>query len=180
MVAILLADGFEEVEAITPADFLRRAGLDVRLVGITGRQVRGGHDITVTADTVLAELTQEPDALIVPGGGKGAENLAASTATLELIRAMHAKGKLIAAICAAPAVVLHKAGVLAGRRVTCYPGLETRLTGCSFSEERVVADGNIITSRGAGTSAEFSLKIVERLAGEAKAREIHRGTLQPG
>ena len=178
MIAILLAEGFEEVEAVTPADFLRRAGLDVRLVGIAGRQVKGGHDITVAADTTLAELTAEPDVLIVPGGGKGADNLAASRPVMDLIRSMHAKGKLIAAICAAPAVVLHKAGVLAGRRVTCYPGLEKKLTGCTFSEERVVVDGNIITSRGAGTSAEFALAVVERLAGEAKASEIHRGTLQ--
>lgn len=179
MVAILLADGFEEVEAITPADFLRRAGLDVRLVGLTGRQVRGGHDIVVSADTTLAELTQDLDALIIPGGGKGAENIAASPPALDLIRKTHGSGKLVAAICAAPAVVLHKAGILAGRRVTCFPGLESRLTGCTFSEERVVVDGPVLTSRAAGTSAEFSLAVIELLVGKVKAEEIRVGTLQP-
>jgi 4-methyl-5(b-hydroxyethyl)-thiazole monophosphate biosynthesis len=178
MVAILLADGFEEVEAITPADFLRRAGLEVRLVGVTGREVRGGHDITVKADLMLAELGSDPDVVVVPGGARGAEKLAASTATLDLIRRLHAAGKIVAAICAAPAVVLHRAGVIAGRKVTCFPGFEKQLVGCTFSEERVVVDGNIVTSRSPGTAAEFSLKLVEMLVGEKKAEEIRAGTLQ--
>jgi 4-methyl-5(b-hydroxyethyl)-thiazole monophosphate biosynthesis len=178
MVAILLADGFEEVEAVTPADFLRRAGLDVRLVGVTGRTVTGGHGITITADTTIEEMEGEPEALVVPGGGVGAENLAASEPTLELIRKTHGAGKLVAAICAAPAIVLHKAGILTGRRVTCYPGFENMLTGCTFCEERVVLDGNVLTSRSPGTAAEFSLQIVEILAGKDAAGSIHTATLQ--
>jgi len=177
-IAILLADGFEEVEAVTPADFLRRAGLDVRLVGVTGKCVTGGHGITVATDVTLEDLGGEPDVLILPGGSRGAENLAASSRTLELIRSMHARGKLVAAICAAPAVVLQRAGILGGRRVTCYPGFEKDLTGCTFSEERVVVDGNIVTSRSPGTAAEFSLKLVELLAGAEKAHDIEMGTLQ--
>lgn len=178
MVAILLAEGFEEVEAVTPADYLRRAGVDARLVGVTGRAVKGGHGITVTADLTLAELREEPDAVVVPGGGKGAENIASSAASLDLIRRLHAAGKLVAAICASPAVVLHKAGVTAGRRVTCYPGMEKTLTGSTFSEKRVVVDGNVVTSRSPGTAAEFSLELVAILAGAKKAAEIRAATLE--
>jgi protein deglycase len=178
MVAILLADGFEEVEAVTPADFLRRAGLEVRLVGVTGRTVTGGHGITVAADMGLEDLREEPDAVIVPGGGRGAENLAASAGSLDLIRRTHAAGRIVAAICAAPAVVLRKAGVIAGRRVTCYPGLENTLAGATFSEDRVVVDGNVVTSRAPGTAAEFALKLVELLAGKDKADAIRTGTLE--
>ncbi len=177
-IAILLADGFEEVEAVTPADFLRRAGLDVKLVGVTGKTVTGGHGITVGADMLLEDLREEPEVLVLPGGARGAENLAASSRTRELIRSMHARGKLIGAICAAPAVVLQPTGILAGRRVTCYPGFEKDLRGCTFSEERVVVDGTIVTSRSPGTAAEFSLKLVELLAGPEKAESIHAGTLQ--
>lgn len=178
MVAILLADGFEEIEAITPADFLRRAGVEVRLVGVTGREVTGGHGITVSTDMRLEELREEPEAVIVPGGGRGAENLAASAGSLDLIRRLHGAGKIVAAICAAPAVVLRRAGVIAGRRVTCYPGFEDTLAGSTFSEERVVVDGNVVTSRAPGTAAEFALKLVELLAGKDKAETIRAGTLE--
>lgn len=177
MVAILLADGFEEVEAITPADYLRRAGLEVRLVGLAGRQVKGAHDVTVTADLTLRELTKDPQAIIVPGG-RGAETLAASAPVLDLIRRLHSAGRTVAAICAAPAVVLHKAGILAGRRVTCFPGLEKHLTGCTFTEDRVAVDGNVVTSRSPGTAGEFALTLVEILAGKEKADSIASGTLQ--
>jgi 4-methyl-5(b-hydroxyethyl)-thiazole monophosphate biosynthesis len=178
MVAVLLADGFEEVEAITPADFLRRAGVDVRLVGLGARRVTGGHGIVVHAELTLPELSPDPDVLVVPGGGKGAENIAASEAALELVRRLNARGKIVAAICAAPAVVLQKAGVLAGRRVTCYPGFEKQLEGCTFVDERVVVDGNIVTSRAPGTAAEFALALIEILAGREKAASIRSGTLQ--
>ena len=178
MVAILLADGFEETEAVVPADYLRRAGLEVKLVGVTGRTVTGGHGIAVQADLSLGELRDSPEAVVVPGGGKGAENIAASRESLALIRRVHADGRIVAAICAAPAVVLHTAGVLAGRRVTCYPGLERSLTGATFSEDRVVVDGNIVTSRGPGTAAEFALELAKLLAGKAKADSIRAATLE--
>jgi 4-methyl-5(b-hydroxyethyl)-thiazole monophosphate biosynthesis len=177
MVAILLADGFEEVEAITPADYLRRAGLDVRLVGLESRQVTGGHGIVVSADTTLRELQEQPEALVLPGGSKGAANLAASSAVLDLIRTTHEEGKMVAAICAAPAVVLHKSGVLQGRRATCFPGLENKMTGATFRKDRVVVDGNIITSRAAGTAAEFSLAIAEHLKGSHAAQALRETTL---
>jgi 4-methyl-5(b-hydroxyethyl)-thiazole monophosphate biosynthesis len=195
---LLLAEGFEEVEAVTPADFLRRAGIDVRLVGVTGKIVAGNHGIRITADTTLEELG--PDAwrprrlealssggvdiegVIVPGGMPGAANIAASEAAVALIRRLFSQGKLVAAICAAPAVVLTAAGIVGGRRVTCFPGFEERFdgTGAHFAEDRVVEDGNLITSRGAGTAAEFAIRIIERIAGQDEALEVHRRTLQPG
>jgi len=180
MVALLLAPGFEEVEAVTPADFLRRAGVEVRLVGIGGRDIEGSHGIRVQADLTIEELREEPEAVIVPGGMPGAANIAASPAAVALIRRLHEKKKLVAAICAAPAVVLAPAGVLAGKRATCFPGLEDQLAGARFTQNRVVVDGNVVTSRGPGTSAEFAVKLIELLVGRDKALEIHRRTLQPG
>ncbi len=178
MYALLLAPGFEEVEAVTPADFLRRAGVEVRLVGVGGRLVEGNHGIALQADTTLEELAEEPEGVILPGGMPGAANLAASAGVLSLIRRLHAQGRLVAAICAAPAVVLEPAGVLAGKRATCFPGFEERLTTARFSEGRVVVDGNVVTSRAAGTAAEFAEKLIELIAGRAKALEVHRRTLQ--
>lgn len=179
MIALLLAQGFEEVEAVTPTDFLRRAGLDVRTVGIDGKRATGAHGITLEADVALGDLQAEPDAIVVPGGMPGAENIAASDAALGLIRSVFDKGGIVAAICAAPAVVLQKTGILRGMRVTCYPGFEDRFSGCTPVDERVVVDGNVVTSRGPGTAAEFSIKLIELLAGKQSASEIHRRTLQP-
>jgi 4-methyl-5(b-hydroxyethyl)-thiazole monophosphate biosynthesis len=176
--ALLLAAGFEEVEATTPADFLRRAGVDVRLVGIGGRLIEGSHGIRLQADLPIEELAEEPDGVILPGGMPGAANIAASQAAMELVRRTHARGKLVAAICAAPAVVLEPAGVLAGRRATCFPGFEERFTTAQFSRSRVVVDGNVVTSRGPGTAAEFAIKLIELIAGREKAQEVHRRTLQ--
>jgi 4-methyl-5(b-hydroxyethyl)-thiazole monophosphate biosynthesis len=178
MYALLLAQGFEEVEAVTPADFLRRAGIDVRLVGIGGRRIEGSHGIRLETDISIAELSEEPEGLILPGGMPGAANIAASPDAMALIRRLHTQGRLVAAICAAPAVVLEPAGVLAGKRATCYPGFEERLATARFSAGRVVVDGNVVTSRGPGTSAEFALKLIEVIAGREKALEVHRRTLQ--
>jgi 4-methyl-5(b-hydroxyethyl)-thiazole monophosphate biosynthesis len=178
MVALLLANGFEEVEAVTPADFLRRANLDVRLLGIGGLQIEGAHGIRVAADQRIEDFNEEPEAIVLPGGMPGAENIASSEEALKLVRKTFEKGRLVAAICAAPAVALQKSGILEGKRVTCFPGFETRLRGCRFVEDRVVVDGNLVTSRGAGTAAEFAIKIVEILAGEEAAKELHERTLQ--
>jgi 4-methyl-5(b-hydroxyethyl)-thiazole monophosphate biosynthesis len=175
---ILLADGFEEVEALTSVDYLRRAGIDVRTVGVTGSIVQGGHGILVRADIELSELSGAVDCVVVPGGGKGAENLAASPAVVELIRRQFSSGALVAAICAAPAVVLHEAcGILAGRKFTGYPGTETRVQGADFREadfreDRVVVDGNLITSRAAGCAGEFAYAIVKALLGAKEAQEL--------
>jgi len=177
-VAILLADGFEEVEVITPADFLRRAGIQVILTSIGGLTVTGCHDIEISADITLDALAADLDGIILPGGLPGAANLAQSEALIDLIRTMNNQNKLLAAICAAPALVFGKAGLLAGRKFTCYPGFENEITGADFSTERVVQDANMITSRGPGTAAEFSIAVIEYLLGKEAALAVKEGTLQ--
>ncbi|MBU8913037.1 MAG: DJ-1/PfpI family protein [Spirochaetales bacterium] len=183
-IAVLLADGFEEVEAITPIDFLRRAGVEVPVVGVTGDLVTGGHSIRVRSDIVINQVDDQfianLDGVVVPGGTDGAENIAANDRAMGLIRHCLDAGKLVAALCAAPGVVLGANGLLTGRRFTCYPGFETRVENGEFSEDRVVVDGNLITSRGPGTAAEFTLAIIRYLVGEEASSNLHRRTLQPG
>ena len=178
MIALLLADGFEEVEALTIVDFLRRAGVDIRIVGIGGSPIRGSHGIAVLPDVSIDEVGDDVEGVVVPGGMPGAENISSSDKALELIRKADEQSRLVGAICAAPAVVLEKTGILKGRRATCYPGFETRFTDVVFLEERVVLDGNVITSRGPGTAAEFSVALIEKLVGKKTADEIAAATLQ--
>ena len=187
-IAVLLADGFEEIEAITPIDLLRRAGAEVIIVGVTsepatGGLIAGGHGIRVGPDVGIDQVTNgfmsSMDAVLVPGGTKGAENIAANERAMGLIRHCLDAGKLVAALCAAPGVVLGANGLLAGRRFTCYPGFETQVKDGVFSEDRVVVDGNVITSRGPGTAAEFALAVIRYLVGEEEASNLHQRTLQP-
>lgn len=182
---VVLAPGFEEIEAVTPIDFLRRAGVDVYVAGVGGVEVTGSHGITIRCDGAIDELkTDLPlgttiDAVVLPGGIPGANNLAASKAVVELIDRVHSGGGMVAAICAAPAVVLGNSPILQGRRATCYPGFEKHFSGDVIpSEERVVVDGKVLTSRGPGTATEFAIKLIEELVGESKALELHSTTLQ--
>lgn len=170
---VVLADGFEEIEAVTPIDLLRRAGLEVTVAGLDKTQLTGSHGIRVQADLTLAQYREAPDALLVPGG-PGSEALGKSAELLAKIRELDAQQKVIAAICAAPAVVLAPSGVLQGKAATCFPGYEKRLTdgGAVFRPERVVSDGRIVTSRGAGTAMEFSLELIERLCGAETSQKI--------
>jgi 4-methyl-5(b-hydroxyethyl)-thiazole monophosphate biosynthesis len=175
---VLLADGFEEVEATTPIDYLRRAGIEVHILGVTGRKVSGSHGIKIEAELGSEGFNRDFDCVVVPGGTRGADNLAASPMAVYLIKRHFASGKLVAAICAAPAVVLHSAcDILRGRRFTCYPGLEAKVEGASFSAERVVVDGNLITSRSAGTAGEFARAVVLALQGEAAAAKLAEDVL---
>lgn len=176
--AIILADGFEEIEAVTVIDLLRRAGITVTMYGLGKTQVRGGHDIAISCDDEFKNFEGTQDAIILPGGLAGAKNLAKSDRLRLLLSSMEKNGKLICAICAAPGVVLGKTGILKGRRFTCYPGFEDNVEGADFSDDPVVQDGNIITSRGPGTAALFALKIVEVLVGTDTAQKLHKGTLQ--
>jgi protein deglycase len=170
---VLLADGFEEVEAVTPVDYLRRAGVEVKILGVTGKSIAGSHGIKIEADLGSEGFSKDFDCVVVPGGSRGAANIAASPQAVYLIKRHFDAGKLVAAVCAAPAVVLHEAcGILAGRRFTCYPGLEAKVTGASFSEDRVVVDGNLVTSRAAGTSGEFARAVVAELVGKDAAEEL--------
>ena len=175
--AVLLSDGFEEVEGLTQVDFLRRSGLDVSVLGVTGTQVTGGHDIRIETDMRIEEASGSFDAVVIPGGMPGAQHVADSKAAASLIKEVFDEGELVAAICAAPAVVLEPLGVLKGKKATCFPGFEGRLESCSFVEQRVVRDGKVITSRGPGTAAEFAVSIIEFLLGKEKAEEVRSQTL---
>jgi 4-methyl-5(b-hydroxyethyl)-thiazole monophosphate biosynthesis len=179
----VLAEGFEEVEALTPIDYLRRAGIDAKTASLSGEAwVTGARGIRVAADLAFSSLPESFDCLILPGGMPGTRNLAAHAGLIALIRSRIAAGGLVGAICAAPALVLGKAaGVLAGRRFTCYPGMETEAgREAVFSAGRVVRDGDIITSRAAGTAGEFSIALVEALAGKSKAQELAKALLLDG
>lgn len=178
---VILADGFEEVEALAPVDFLRRAGVEVTTAGISssgnGREIRGSHDIPVMADILLEDYGGNPDGVVIPGGSGGAANIAASRTAMSLIRRVFDAGGLVASICASPGVVLGPTTILEGRKATSYPGYEKKFPpGAVFSEDPVVRDGNLITSRGPGTALAFALEVVSYLAGEEKAREISAGT----
>ena len=169
---IVLAEGFEEIEAVTPADILRRAEVDVDLVGLDATEVTGAHGIVFRADRLLAH-SENADAVILPGGLPGADNLAASETLAAVLKAQAAAGKLIAAICATPAFVLAPHGLLDGKRATCYPGCEERFgptTTCVTAD--VVEDGNILTSRGPGTAFAFGLALARRLAGAHAADQL--------
>jgi len=175
---VLLADGFEDVEAVTPIDYLQRAGIEVTTASIseslTVTSKWGG--IKMIASSTLTEIvmrgTDGWDAVIVPGGMPGSTNLAASKETGALLKKMAADGKLICAICAAPALVLAPLDLLAEKKFTCYPGMEEKTTNAKWSGERVVTDGNIITSRGAGTAGQFAVAIIEKLLNKAAAQKI--------
>ena len=166
MVAILLGTGFEESEALVPADLLRRAGIEVRLVGVDGPAVTSAHGVTVPADLTLAELDREAvDMLVLPGGLGGVEVLQGDRHVQALIQHCYDEGRWLAAICAAP-TILANLGFLDRRRAVCYPGME-ELMGSA-----VVADGHIITGEAAGSSFPFGLKLVEVLKGAEAARQV--------
>ncbi len=177
-VLVILADGFEEIEAITPIDVLKRAGLDVTIAGLSSTTVGGSHGIKFQADLLLDQYRGLPDAVILPGGLPGAKNLAESKAVIQLVKKMNDQKKIVGAICAAPALVLAPNGILNGKKATCYPGFEKNFSNqVSFSLNRVIVDGNIITSRGPGSALEFSLELVEILVGKEKAESLSQGLL---
>jgi protein deglycase len=170
-VITILAEGFEETEAVTFIDLLRRAGIEVILLGLTSSKVKGSHAIIVEADGLLEHFTGPFDGIVLPGGQPGTNTLAESAIVLDYIQKAHAKGLLCAAICAAP-LVLGKAGILNGVRATCFPGVENRLTGTVIEKKPVVRDGNIITSRGVGTAIVFALEIITYFNGTGAAEKI--------
>ena len=172
-VSIFLAEGFEEVEALTPADLLRRAGAEVTLVSIGNeKKVAGSHGIIITADRLFVDTDfADADLLILPGGMPGTLNLKACDPLLELLKEHNARGRKLAAICAAPTVLGH-AGLLDGKHATCYPGCEDGLTGAICETTPVVTDGTITTSRGVGTAIPFALSLIAQLYGQEKADEI--------
>ncbi len=180
-VAVILADGMEEVEAVTPIDFLRRAGIDVVTVGLTGTKITGSHNIPVLADVDLKDFSFDVDGLVIPGGMPGSAHIAADSRVRELIVKFDREKKLVAAICAAPALVLGGAGVLEGRRYTCFPGMESQAgPGGEYTAGRLEVDGHIITGIGAGGAAEFAAGIIGYFLGQEAADKIMQTTVQPG
>lgn len=170
---VFLADGFEEIEALAPVDLMRRAGIDVVMVGVNGTTVTGGHSIVVQADVDGTDFTLPQNAALVllPGGGPGTQRLAASPMVAEVLRQAAQRNLVIAAICAAP-TVLHKAGLLKGRKATAFPEMQAELVDATVTGRGVEVDGNIITGRSAGVAWQFAHALVAALAGHPKADEV--------
>lgn len=177
MVLLFLADGFEEIEALTPVDVLRRAGVELKTVAVgKGKEktVIGSHKIPVTADLTMSEaikLCREPETVILPGGMPGSKNLDADPDVDSYLSDAFRRGALICAICAAP-FILGKRGMLKGKRATCFPGFENYLDGADYSGGRVETDGNFITACGMGAATEFALAIIKKMKGESAANEL--------
>ena len=176
-IGIFLADGFEEVEAITPLDYLRRAGADITLIGVNSGNPVGSHGLKVSTDMIVEEVHFLPDGVVLPGGMPGAMNLATSEEVAYIIRGVIKAKGLVASICAAPALALGAFGVLRGRRFTCFPGMENQVSDGQFQNKRVVVDGNFITSQAAGTAGEFSIEIIRYLMGDMEANKIAKSVL---
>ena len=177
-VLAVFADGFEEIEAIGVVDILRRAGLFVTIAGLSGFEVTSARGIKIRADISLDSVKEEFDAVVFPGGGIGAGNLSKSETVNAMIKKMHAQGKIVAAICASPALVLAPTGILDGKNATCYPGMEKEFSKkVKFQDKPVVVDGNVVTSKGPGTAFLFGLKIVEILKGKDAAETVKREML---
>ncbi|MCX7819640.1 MAG: DJ-1/PfpI family protein [Kiritimatiellae bacterium] len=171
-VLIPIADGTEEIEAVTAADLLRRAGAEVCLASVDGETITAGRGTRIVADARWAEVrTDEYDAIVVPGGARGVERLAAHADLLDALRAAHERNRWIGAICAGP-LVLEAAGILHGRAATCHPAAASRLRSAIRRDEPVVVDGRIVTSQGVGTAVAFGLTLIECLCGAETARRV--------
>lgn len=196
-VFVLLAEGFEEIEALTPVDYLRRSGISTILVAVGGKHassggltVTGAHGITVLADLAFNSLktfVPLPDAVYIPGGMPGAKNLSENADISGFISAVYHAGHIIAAICASPAVVLAKTGILKGKKFTCYGHMEDEIPrwagsrwreltdGSQKIDKSVVCDGSLLTGRAPGAAEELSLALIQALCGNEKALEVAKG-----
>ncbi len=178
-ILVLMAPGFEEIELAAPVDILRRLDIPVVLAGLNGRRVEGAHGLTMEADMLLVDVDAALYGGVILPGGQASWTLRETPAVLKLVREMHAAGKLVAAICAAP-IALAKAGVLTGKRVTCYPAAEVeetvRAAAAELCTDAAVADGNVITGRGPGAALEFGFEL-GRCLGKAERVEELRGEM---
>ena len=173
---MFLAEGFEEVEALAPLDILRRAGLDIKTVGIGQKAVVGAHGIKIEADLTEAEANEVADAVILPGGMPGTLNLDASKTVERCVLATKEKGGYLCAICAAPRV-LGRLGILDGKRFTCYPETEELIPKGIYTAERVTVDGRVITARGMGCAVDFGLTLVELFCGKETEKKLRAATI---
>lgn len=172
-VGVFFGTGFEEIEALTVVDLLRRVKIEVDMVSVTGEKVvMGSHNIGVNMDMLLAEEDFDAlDAIVLPGGLKGTEMLENTEPLMKQVERFFENGKLVCAICAAPTILGHK-GILNGKKACCYPGMEEELLEAKVSMDSVSVDGNVITSRGMGTSFDFALAIIEKLLSKEEAVAI--------
>ena len=175
---VFLAEGFEEIEALTPVDVLRRAGLSVQTVSVMDEQiVAGAHGVPVLADKMFAEINPEDaEMILLPGGLPGATNLDAHEGLGQMIQDFAKEEKPLAAICAAP-LVFGNRGLLQGKKATCYPGFETYLQGAEYTAALVEKDGNFITGKGPGAAMDFAFAIVEKYCGIDKVNELKQGMM---
>jgi len=172
-VVAVLADGFEEAEAIVPIDVLRRLGIEVVVAGLETETVRGSHNIVVKAETLLANVPLDGvDAVMLPGGMPGSNNLRASEPLMAFLKKASGKGAIVSAICAAP-IALGRAGLLKGKAATSYPGFEDKLEGARYTGARVERDGSVVTAKGAGASFEFAAALAVALGkSEAEVKKV--------
>jgi 4-methyl-5(b-hydroxyethyl)-thiazole monophosphate biosynthesis len=178
-VCVLLVDGFEEIEAVTVVDVLRRSKIHTTVIGVEHRQPTGSHGIAVLVDALLADVVAEAvnfDGVVLPGGMLGAARLRDHAVVGDFIVKQHQAGALTAAICAAP-MVLGRLGLLRGKEATCFPGFEAELTGATVVTADVVDAGDVVTSRGVGTALAFALALVARFADAEQARVIRDAML---
>lgn len=176
MVYILLGDGFEEIEALTQIDYLRRAGIDVVSVGIGKKEICGAHNIVVKADIETDKANEKAEMIILPGGLLGVASIEGSQKAMDLIKSTLEDGRKIAAICAAPSIIA-KIGALKGKKAVCYPGFEDILTqnGAEVQKDkRVVTDGNITTAKAAGVSEEFSFELINILKTSKESQQVRQ------
>lgn len=167
MIYVLLAEGFEEVEAIAPVDVMRRNGLNVAIVGVEGKEICGAHSMKISADVMIDDINLEDvEGIILPGGMPGTLNLQKNDKVNQLIAYCAENELLIASICAAP-MILGELGLLKGREAVCYPGFEEHLNGADICDCSVVVSDNIITAKGAGAALEFGSAIVDYFSGES-------------
>jgi DJ-1 family protein len=170
---LVIANGIEEMETVVVFDILKRSGVDVTIAGLSEKENESARKMHIIADCTLSEAGDQYDAIILPGGGEGAKNLSESTYLLDIIKRMHKNNKIIAAICASPALVLAPTGILSGKRITCYPDMKDSLAeDIIFEDKDVVQDGNIITSKGPGTAPAFGIKLAETLVGRSIAETV--------
>ena len=176
-VIVPLAEGFEEIEFSTIVDILRRAEIEVTTAGLKEGRIKGAHGVEVIPDTSIDKINPSDfDVVVLPGGYPGFVNLGEDERVLKLIKEMDSKNKHITAICGAPSV-LSKAGVLKGKKATIYPTVIEMIPDAQHVDKRVVVDGRFITSQGPGTAMEFSMKLVEVLAGKSKVEEVNKEVL---
>lgn len=175
MIYLFLAEGFEEIEAMTPVDYLRRAGIAVTTVCVGAKNITGAHNITVTADITTNDLASDAefDGIILPGGMPGTLNLENDNTVMHFVNRAYNENKLLCAICAAPSILGH-AGFLCGKKATCFPGFEADLLGAEVTGAPVEKDGNIITARGAGVAADFAFAIIAAIKDQETADSICR------